>query len=177
MFSRKEIIIGVIAAFLGMVLAYSCRLEAKPVLKEWTTQLIYDTTNACYQGTLKWVVLTNPSLYGIPPGYESQRQMLVHCFCVLDRIQKKVPIEEYQKKVFESDFVGKLFMSTAVECVREEKTLPSFFKSIPDNETGDDHEIQSVIPERVEPMDSQDQLPSEEPEESEEGLPETIFQG
>ena len=89
----------------------------------------------------------------------------------------KRQIEEYQKKVFESDFVGKLFMSTAVECVREEKTLPSFFKSIPDNETGDDHEIQSVIPERVEPMDSQDQLPSEEPEESEEGLPETIFQG
>ena len=37
MFSRKEIIIGVLVAFLGMVLAYSCRLEAgewneKPVM-------------------------------------------------------------------------------------------------------------------------------------------------
>ena len=37
MFSRKEIIIGIFVAFLGMVLAYSCRLEAgewneKPVM-------------------------------------------------------------------------------------------------------------------------------------------------
>ena len=37
MFSRKEITIGVLVAFLGMVLAYSCRLEAgewneKPVM-------------------------------------------------------------------------------------------------------------------------------------------------
>ena len=37
MFSRKEIIIGVLVAFLGMGLAYSCRLEAgewneKPVM-------------------------------------------------------------------------------------------------------------------------------------------------
>ena len=32
MFSRKEIFIGVLAAFLGIVLAYSCRLEAMTLL-------------------------------------------------------------------------------------------------------------------------------------------------
>ena len=188
MFDKKEIMFGVFALVIGVFLAYACRLEAKQVdrkkviLKKWDTQLVYDTTNACYQGTLKWIVLTNPSLYGIPPGFESQRQMLLHCFCVMDRIQDKVSIQEYQKKVFEEMWVGNLFMTTAVECVKEEQTLPSFFKKIPDNETKGDHDIQSVLPKQVvpkkdKPKDSQDEPPGQKPEESENGLPETIFQG
>ena len=28
------------------------KTRKKVVLKEWTTQLLYDTTNACYQGTI-----------------------------------------------------------------------------------------------------------------------------
>ena len=184
MFNKKEIMFFVMAAVMGIMLAYACRLQAeetgrkKIILKEWSTQLVYDTTNACYQGTLKWIVMTNPALYGIPPGFESSRQMLLHCFCVMDRIQKKITIEEYQKRVFDSLWVGNLFMSIAVECVREDATLPSFFTKIPDNETNKgDHEIKSVIPKAIIPDDSPEKLPSEEEELEEEERPETIFQG
>ena len=180
MFNKKEIMFFVMAAVMGIMLAYACRLQAQEVerkiLKEWSTQLVYDTTNACYQGTIKWIVMTNPSLYGVPPGFESSRQMLVHCFCVMDRIQKQVTIAEYQKRVFETDWVGQLFMGKALECVKEEQTLPSFFKMLPDNETKDDHGIQSVIP-KGKPKDSQEESPDLQQEESINGLPETIFQG
>ena len=45
-----------------------------------------------------------------------------------------------------------------------------------------DHDIQSVLPKQVvpkkdKPKDSQDEPPGQKPEESENGLPETIFQG
>ena len=43
------------------------------VLKNWTTQLLYDTTNACYQGTIRWIVLSIPSLIGKPPTWQSLR--------------------------------------------------------------------------------------------------------
>ena len=49
----------------------------KVVLKEWTTQLLYDTTNACYEGTIRWVLLSHPSLLGQPPNWRSQRQMVI----------------------------------------------------------------------------------------------------
>ena len=99
----------------------------KVVLKKWTTQIIYDTTNACYEGTIKWIVLSNPSLFGQMPNLQSQRQMIVHCFCVMDKIKKEFKIEEYQKLVYDPEWVGTLFMTRAMECVKEEKTLPSFF--------------------------------------------------
>ena len=59
-------------------------------LKEWTTQLLYDTTNACYSGTIRWIVLSNPALIGQVPDLSSQRQMMIHCFCVMDRIRKEI---------------------------------------------------------------------------------------
>ena len=43
------------------------KTRKKIILKEWTTQLLYDTTNACYQGTMKWIVITNPKLIGVQP--------------------------------------------------------------------------------------------------------------
>ena len=77
MFSKKEIMFWVFVFIIGVFLAWSCRLEAreKVVLKEWTTQLLYDTTNACYQGTIKWVLMSNPNLVGQSPDWRSQRQM------------------------------------------------------------------------------------------------------
>mgnify|MGYP000153158628 FL=1 len=142
----------------------------KVVLKEWTTQLLYDTTNACYEGTIRWVLLTHPSLRGQPPNWRSQRQMIEHCFCVMDRIRKEIKIEEYQKLVYDQEKVGTLFTTKAVECIKEEKTLPSFFgkQTIEtDNST--------IVP-NGETEDSKDELPSQKPKESEED-PTTIFQG
>ena len=154
----------------------------KVVLEEWTTQLLYDTTNACYEGTIRWVLLTHPSLLGQPPNWRSQRQMIEHCFCVMDRIRKEIKIEDYQKLVYDPEWTGNTFMVKAMECVKEEKTLPSFFviqdkeiktTPIPKVKT-DDNETKKVIPEKSE--DSKDELPSQKPKESEEDST-TIFQG
>jgi len=154
----------------------------KVVLKEWTTQLLYDTTNACYEGTIRWILLSHPSLLGQPPNWRSQRQMIEHCFCVMDRIRKEIKIEDYQKLVYDPVWTGNTFMVKAMECVKEEKTLPSFFviqdeeiktTPIPKVKT-DDNETKKVIPEKSE--DSKDELPSQKPKESEEDST-TIFQG
>ena len=184
-----KIIVGVLVFLLVILLAglFVVRAEdnktrKKVILKEWTTQLLYDTTNACYQGTIRWIVLTNPNLIGQTPGWQSQRQMIVHCFCVMERIRKNIKIEEYQKKVFDQEWTGNTFMAKALECVKEEKTLPSFFviegekgiKSIPKpKEMETENSI--VVPDG-ETEDSKEESPDQQQEESE-GSPETIFQG
>ena len=140
---------------------------------EWSSQLVYDTLGACYQGTIKWVILSNPSLLGQAPGPMAMRQMMEHCFCVMDKVRKNQPLKEYKKKVFDSKYIGDLFMTKALECVAEYRTLPAFFTTLLDNKTKTDNE--TVNPAEVpdgETEDSQDQ----EQEESE-GSPQTIFQG
>ena len=173
---------------LGVLMFISTSVEGvdnetkKIVLKEWTTQLLYDTTNACYEGTIRWVLLTHPSLLGQPPNWKSQRQMIEHCFCVMDRIRKEIKIEDYQKLVYDPVWTGNTFMVKAMECVKEEKTLPSFFVIRGDEgikttlipKVTDDNETKKVIPEKSE--DSKDELPSQKPKESEEDST-TIFQG
>ena len=154
----------------------------KVVLKEWTTQLLYDTTTACYQGTIKWIVMSNPALIGQMPGLPAQRQMIIHCFCVMDKIRNEIPIEEYQKLVYDQEWVGNTFLKKALECVKKEKTLPSFFtikedeeiKITPIPKVTDDNETKKVIPEESE--DSKEELPSPKSKESEEDST-TIFQG
>ena len=143
----------------------------------WPTQILYDTVGACYQGTVRWVVLTNPSLIGQIPSPGAQRQMIEHCFCVMDKIRKEHEYKEYIKNVTDMNWTGQLFMSKAAECVGVYETLPSFFMRIPDNETKtNDNETKIEIPEDK-PRDSQDEPPGLKPKESDNGLPETIFQG
>mgnify|MGYP001151805004 CR=1 FL=1 len=176
-FFKKVFIVGLIfglMVFLMVFFVKGVRAEdnetKKVVLKEWTTQLLYDTTNACYEGTIRWVLLTHPSLLGQPPNWRSQRQMIEHCFCVMDRIRKEIKIEEYQKLVYDQERVGTLFTTKAVECIKEEKTLPSFFgkQTIEtDNST--------IVP-NGETEDSKVESPDQKQEESEES-PQTIFQG
>ena len=180
---NTKIIVGGLIFLLILILTglFTVRAEdnktrKKVILKEWTTQLLYDTTNACYQGTIRWIVLTNPALIGQTPGWQSQRQMLVHCFCVMERIRKNIKIEEYQKKVFDQEWTGNTFMTKALECVKEEKTLPSFFviegdKGIKSKPTPKKKETNNG-----ETDDSQEESPDQKQEESE-GSPQTIFQG
>ena len=175
-----KIIVGVLVFLLVILLAglFAVRAEdnttrKKVILKEWTVQLLYDTTNACYQGTIRWIMMTNPALIGQTPGWRSQRQMVEHCFCVMERIRKNIKIEEYQKNVFNQEWTGNLFMSKALECVKEEKSLPSFF--VIREEEG----IKSVpLPKEPdgETEDSEEESPDQKQEESE-GSPQTIFQG
>ena len=182
---KTAFIVGLI---LGLMVFFVKGLRAednqtkKIVLKEWTTQLLYDTTNACYSGTIRWVVMTNPSLIGQAPNMMAQREMMWHCFCVMDRIRNEIKIEEYQKLVYDQEWVGNTFLKKALECVKKEKTLPSFFtikedeeiKITPIPKVTDDNETKKVIPEK--PEDSKDELPSQKPKESEEDST-TIFQG
>jgi len=144
---------------------------------EWRSQLIFDTVQACYQGTIRWIVLSNPTILGQIPGHIAQRQMMEHCFCVMDKIRKENKVKEYKKEVLDPEWGGNLFMLKAMECVKEYKTLPSFFKSIIeiplDNETKKENKI-IIKPE--EPQDSLEESP-DQPKEESEGSPQTIFQG
>ena len=137
---------------------------------EWRSQLIFDTVQACYQGTVRWIVLSNPTLLGQIPNPIAQRQMMEHCFCVMDKIRKENKVKDYKKKVLDPEWGGNTFMLKAMECVREYKTLPSFFMKMPTP----DNETKKVIPEESE--DSKEELPSPKPKESEEDST-TIFQG
>ena len=146
---------------------------------KWPSQIIYDTVGACYQGTIRWVVLSHPSLYGQIPTLAAQRQMAEHCFCVMDKIRHEIKLEEYIKKVLDPEWGGNTFMLKAMECVNKYKTLPSFFTNIieppPDNKTTTNDNEKIMIPEDK-PKDSQEESPDQQQEESE-GSPKTIFQG
>ena len=141
---------------------------------EWSSQLVYDTLGACYQGTIKWVIMSNPSLLGQAPGPMAMRQMMEHCFCVMDKVRKHQSLEEYKKKVFDSKYIGDLFMTKALECVTEYKTLPTFFSTLElDNKTNPDNE--PTNPAEVPDGETEDSL--DEQQEESEGSPETLFQG
>ena len=144
---------------------------------EWRSQLIFDTVQACYQGTIRWVVLSNPTLLGQIPNPIAQRQMMEHCFCVMDKIRKENKVKDYKKKVLDPEWGGNTFMLKAMECVKEYKTLPSFFRDIivipSDNETKKENKI-IIKPEGS--QDSPEESPDQKQEESK-GSPQTIFQG
>ena len=159
--------------------------EIKPYIRqemtdEWSSQIIYDTMIGCYEGTLRWILISNPGLIGVRPGPQAQRQMLEHCFCVLDKIRKKHTFPDYLNQLPNTAWLGQLYMSQALACVDEHKTLPKFFttdtiKVVPkDNETTTEDNELDVKKEESE--DSQEQLPSEESIESEVDS-KTIFQG
>jgi len=144
---------------------------------EWRSQLVFDTVQACYQGTIRWIVISNPSILGQIPNPIAQRQMMEHCFCVMDKIRKENKVKDYKKKVLNPEWGGNTFMLKAMECVREYKTLPSFFRDIivipSDNETKKENKI-IIKPE--ESQDSPEESPDQKQEESK-GSPQTIFQG
>ena len=133
---------------------------------EWRSQLVFDTVQACYQGTIRWVLLSNPALLNQIPSPLAQRQMMEHCFCVMDKIRKENKIEDYKKKVLNPEWGGNLFMLKAVECVGEYETLPSFFMKmpIPDNATKTDNgtveklEVLPTVPEGPEESSPDEKL-------------------
>ena len=142
---------------------------------KWVSQLVYDTINACYQGTIRWVILSNPSLLGQIPALIAQRQMVEHCFCVMDKIRKENKVEEYRKKVIDPQWGGNLFMLKAVECVKEYETLPSFFMKmpIPDNATKtDDEKVEKLEVLPAEPEGPEESSPDEKLKDQQ-----TILQG
>ena len=180
------LILGLIVAFTGIVRAEDNKTIDEPQFTErgwpmildddkWRTQLLFDTVQACYQGTVRWVVLSNPSIFGQIPAPIAQRQMMEHCFCVMDKIRKEVKLEEYVKLVLNPLWTGDMFMVKAVECVGEYKTLPSFFMKmpIPDNKTKTDNEkVEKLEVLPAEPEGPEESSPDKEIEDQQ-----TILQG
>jgi len=152
-FFKKAFIVGLIFGFIVFLMVFfvkGVRAEDNKTIEftdrgwpkildedKWRTQLIFDTVQACYQGTIRWIVLSNPSILGQIPNPIAQRQMMEHCFCVMDKIRKENKVKEYKKKVLDPEWGGNLFMLKAMECVTDYETLPSFFMKMltPDNET------------------------------------------
>ena len=72
MFSKKEILVGVIAAILGMLVAWSCRLEATEIKEEvkiidkYPNFLLYNSTVGCFSGVVQLMILLNPELAQTP---------------------------------------------------------------------------------------------------------------
>jgi len=135
---------------------------------EWPTQVIYDTINACYQGTVRWLILYNPQLQGTPPPIQIQRAMVEHCFCILDVIRLEMSFPEYIDILNQGD-PDVLFMSRSFKCIREYGTLPGIV-FIPDNSTTSDNST-TIEDLKEESQESPDQ---EETDFSKDSL---IFQG
>ena len=180
------ILIIMLVAGVAVVKAEDNKTTDEPVFTErgfpkildddkWTSQLVYDTIGACYQGTIRWVVLSNPSLLGQIPAPIAQRQMVEHCFCVMDKIRKEIKLEKYFKKVLDPVWAGNMFMENAAECVKEYETLPSFFMKmpIPDNATKTNNE--GV--EKLEVLPAEPEGPEESSPDTEIQDQQTILQG
>ena len=145
-------------------------LRQSPNGNEWPSQILYDTVNACYQGTYKWIVMNNPSLIGTLPPPPTQRKMLEHCFCVLDKIRKEFDITKYIDNVYNSEWTGNLFMVKAIECVNDGNTLDGIIELQPT-----DNDTKTNIPPESKDV-PQESLP-DQPEEKASESSEPIFQG
>ena len=145
-------------------------LEINTAEMGWPTQIVYDSVQACYQGTYRWIVLSNPALIGIIPPPQTQRAMIKHCFCVLDRVRKQYSFVEYMKQAPNQEAIGNLYYETALKCVTENGTLQGilYLQRNSDNET-------IIKPEK--PKDSSESLPNQSKEKESTGLPDTVFQG
>ena len=126
---------------------------------EWPSQVIFDTIQICYQGTLRWVAMGNPNLMNMPPPYHIQRLMTVHCFCVLDKLRTTYKLTPWTEMLSKDNPLAPTvapteFMQKAVSCIKEHNTLaglvvidPDMLKQfLNDNETKNDTKIEVKPP-------------------------------
>ena len=95
---------------------------------EWPSQVIFDTIQICYQGTIRWIVMGSPGLLNQAPPYPVARAMTIHCFCVLDKLRTEYRYTPYVDMLSADDPLNpqKLpnkFMEKSVQCIREHDTL------------------------------------------------------
>ena len=146
----------------------------------WPTQLLFDSTNACYQGTYKWIVMSNPILLGSVPPPQTQRAMIEHCFCVLDTIRLQYSYVEYMQMVMDQDKMGNLYYETALKCVTDHGTLQGIIVLEPkDNATVTENEtiIDNSTLKKEEPKEDSTESSPDQSEKESIGDSETIFQG
>ena len=128
---------------------------------EWPTQVLYDTTIACYQGTVRWIMMANPTLIGQVPPPQIQRVMLEHCFCVLDVIRLQYSFPECVISL--QDNPGVMFMSKSYQCINDYGKLPGI-AVVTDNETKTDNSTSESLegskesPDQKQPDSSKSEL-------------------
>ena len=126
---------------------------------EWPSQVIFDTVQVCYQGTLRWVAMGNPNLMNTPPPYNVARVMTIHCFCVLDKLRTAYKLTVWTKMLSKDNpsapvVAPKEFMQKAVLCIKDHNTLTGLVVLDPkmldeflnDNETKNDTKIEVKPP-------------------------------
>ena len=132
MFSKKEILFWGFAFTVGIMLAWSCRLEAvdiqkleEPITKDEKVEkeyypnfLLYNSTQSCMRGLVDLIVTFNPQLRNqiIPPA--AQQQILGHCSCVVDKIRIKYPIQEYYKNSNDFLWIRDVWGKYGRECTK-----------------------------------------------------------
>ena len=134
-FFKKVSIAGLIFGLivLGMVFFINgAKAQDKPLIKvpndEWDSQVVFDTVQVCYQGTLNWVAMGNPNLLNTPPPYHIARVMTIHCFCVLDKLRTAYKLTVWSKMLSKDNPLAPIvapreFMQKAVECIKDHDTL------------------------------------------------------
>ena len=129
---------------------------------EWPSQVIFDTIQICYQGTIKWIVMGAPGLLGQVPPYPVARAMTVHCFCVLDKLRTEYKFTPYTNMLGKDDpmnprMLPNKFIEKAVMSIKEHNTLAGLVVLDPnfnmnkmleqkDNETKSDKKIKVETP-------------------------------
>ena len=159
----KKIILVIMFIFCMMALFQELKGEDNKSLEldtsktGWPTQVIWNSVNACQQGTHRWIVMSNPALIGIPPPPQTQMAMIEHCFCVLDRVRNLYSFMQYLVIVPNQSSIGQLYYDSAMKCVTENGTLSGIIRLEPkDNTTKSDNET------IIKPLEEK---PKEEPEE------------
>ena len=119
MFTRKEIMIFVIAVMIGLTLAWSCRLEASDnstAKNIYPNYLLYNSTNSCVRGIVNLMISMNPALAQQPVPPAVQQQMIGHCSCVMDKIRNKLTIQEYFAQMHDYKWLKELWGDLGAEC-------------------------------------------------------------
>ena len=125
MFNKKEILFWVITLIMGIILAWSCRLEATEVKEKvevsdkYPNFLLYNSTTGCFSGVVQLMIMLNPELAQTPAPPAVQQQILAHCACFMDRIRHKYTIHEYNSRINDFLWIKKLWGKFGTECAKE----------------------------------------------------------
>ena len=154
------------ALFTASVFAFS--LQAKEKKNEiYPNFLLYNSTTACMQGLVQVVISNNPKLRNqfIPPAV--QQQLLGHCSCVVDRIRKVYPLQEYLNEIHDYLWIKTVWGKYGAECMKA-GYLAGIIQLPTDNKTKEDTKVEDNKTESLKPESSVEEIENEEA---------TIFQG
>jgi hypothetical protein len=124
MFSKKEILLWFVTFFVGIMLSWSCKLEAAdvdtkhiPKRNLYPNVLMYNSTASCIQGVVSLLLVSNPNLRNqmLPPAV--LQQLIGHCSCVMDKIRLLHSVEEYYANMHDYVWIRSIWGKYGAECV------------------------------------------------------------